>query len=104
MEPKSRSGSHTLGLPLRIVPPLSFDLAHSQLDLRRGKWLKVSFKTRYTHFMFIFLCGAQELKDKITEEKGYARETQRLYLKNQELDEALEVKDLVSYDSLDSNK
>ena len=54
--------------------------------------------------MFIFSCGAQELKDKITEEKGYARETQRLYLKNQELDEALEVKDLVSYDSLDSNK
>ena len=38
----------------------------------------------------------QELKDKIAEEKGYPRGTQRLYLRNQVLEEDLEMTDLAS--------
>lgn len=38
----------------------------------------------------------QELKTKITEELGYPASQQRLYLHNQELEDGLEVKDLVT--------
>ena len=34
MESKSWSESHTLGYQLGIFPPIPFDLAHPQLDLR----------------------------------------------------------------------
>jgi len=43
----------------------------------------------------------QELKAKIATELGYPLASQRLYLKNQELEEDLEMKDLVSDDCLD---
>ena len=43
-----------------------------------------------------FCVSIQELKDKITEEKGYQEATQRLYLHNQELDDDLEMKDILS--------
>ena len=55
-------------------------------------------------FTLLISLSVQELKDKITEEQGYPREAQRLYLKNQELEEDLEIKDLMSIDSLDSTK
>lgn len=47
-----------------------------------------------------FAC-LQELKAKIATELGYPLASQRLYLKNQELEEDLEMKDLVSDDCLD---
>ena len=45
MESKSESDSHTLGQSHWSLPPISPDLAHSQLDLYHGKFApNLSFK------------------------------------------------------------